>query len=58
MFDGSAGTFYCASMIFPDSNLAFVIMTNSGTPQAVKGITWVSKKIVKRYFNLWWMFWM
>ncbi|MES9991257.1 MAG: serine hydrolase [Candidatus Thiodiazotropha sp.] len=58
MFDGSAGTFYCASMIFPDSNLAFVIMTNSGTAQAVKGITWVSKKIVKRYFNLWWMFWM
>ncbi|MBV2136953.1 MAG: beta-lactamase family protein [Candidatus Thiodiazotropha sp. (ex Ctena orbiculata)] len=58
MFDGSAGTFYCATMVFPDSNLAFVIMTNSGTAQAVKGITWVSKKIIKKYFNLWWMFWM
>ncbi|MEW7974125.1 MAG: serine hydrolase domain-containing protein [Candidatus Thiodiazotropha endolucinida] len=39
MFDGSAGTFYCASMIFPDSNMAFVIMANSGTEQAVKGIS-------------------
>ncbi|MEW8506095.1 MAG: serine hydrolase domain-containing protein [Candidatus Thiodiazotropha sp.] len=58
MFDGSAGTFYCATMIFPDSNLAFVIMANSGTAQAAKGITWISKKIIKRYFNLWWMFWM
>ncbi|MEW8691089.1 MAG: serine hydrolase domain-containing protein [Candidatus Thiodiazotropha endolucinida] len=58
MFDGSAGTFYCASMIFPDSNMAFVIMANSGTEQAVKGISWLTKKIIKKYFNLWWMFWM
>ncbi|MBT3037871.1 MAG: beta-lactamase family protein [Candidatus Thiodiazotropha endolucinida] len=58
MFDGSAGTFYCASMIFPDSNMAFVIMANSGTGQAVKGISWLTNKIVKKYFNLWWMFWM
>ncbi|MEW8629125.1 MAG: serine hydrolase domain-containing protein [Candidatus Thiodiazotropha sp.] len=58
MIDGSAGTFYCATMLFPDADLAFVIMTNSGTAQAVKGITWVSKKIIKKYFNLWWMFWM
>ncbi|MES9924947.1 MAG: serine hydrolase [Candidatus Thiodiazotropha endolucinida] len=58
MFDGSAGTFYCASMIFPDSNMALVIMANSGTEQAVKGISWLTKKIIKKYFNLWWMFWM
>jgi CubicO group peptidase (beta-lactamase class C family) len=57
-FDGSAGTFYCATMIFPDSNFAFVIMANSGAAQAVKGITWVSKKIIKKQFELWWMFWM
>ncbi|MEW8029969.1 MAG: serine hydrolase [Candidatus Thiodiazotropha sp.] len=58
MFDGSAGTFYCASLIFPDSNMGFVIMANSGTEQAVKGISWLSKKIIKKHFNLWWMFWM
>ncbi|MGD8912506.1 MAG: serine hydrolase domain-containing protein [Candidatus Thiodiazotropha sp.] len=57
-FDGSAGTFYCATMIFPDSNFAFAIMANSGAAQAVKGIAWLSKKIIKKYFNLWWMFWM
>jgi CubicO group peptidase (beta-lactamase class C family) len=56
--DGSAGTFYCATMLFPDSNLACVVMANSGTAQAVKGVAWVLKKIIKRYFNLWWMFWM
>jgi CubicO group peptidase (beta-lactamase class C family) len=58
MFDGSAGTFYCSTLIFPDSNLAFVIMTNSGTPQTAKAVSWVCKKIIKKYFNLWWMFWM
>ncbi|PVV13548.1 MAG: hypothetical protein B6D77_04265 [gamma proteobacterium symbiont of Ctena orbiculata] len=58
MFDGSAGTFYCATMLFPDSDFAFVVMTNSGTAPAVKGITWISKKIIKKYFKLWWMFWM
>jgi CubicO group peptidase (beta-lactamase class C family) len=57
-FDGSAGTFYCATMLFPDSNFAYAIMTNSGATQAVKGVAWVSKKIIKKYFNLWWMFWM
>ncbi|MEW8525264.1 MAG: hypothetical protein AB2552_19650 [Candidatus Thiodiazotropha endolucinida] len=36
----------------------WIIMANSGTGQAVKGISWLTNKIVKKYFNLWWMVWM
>jgi CubicO group peptidase (beta-lactamase class C family) len=56
--DGSAGTFFCSSMIFPESDFAFVIMTNSGTERAIEGVSWISKKIIKKHYNLWWMFWM
>lgn len=56
--DGSAGTFFCSSMIFPESSFAFVIMTNSGTEEAIECVSWISKKIIKKHYNLWWMFWM
>ncbi len=55
-FDGSAGTFYCRSIIVPDSDFAFTIMTNAGsskgTPDAVD---WLTRKIVVEKYNLnWW----
>ena len=56
--DGSAGTFYCHTIIIPESDWAYVIMANCGSIQAVKGIHWVSKKMAKKYFNWWWKFWL
>ncbi len=58
IIDGSAGTFFCSTMIFPESDFAFIIMANSGSEKAIEGISWISKKIIKKYYNLWWMFWM
>ncbi len=54
-FDGSAGTFYCRSMIVPESDFAITIMTNSGSMEAAD---WLTMRIVKKHFNLWWMFWL
>ncbi|PKO17752.1 MAG: hypothetical protein CVU39_04525 [Chloroflexi bacterium HGW-Chloroflexi-10] len=52
--DGSAGTFYCRSVIIPDSDLAIVIMINSGSETAVE---WITMQIVKAYYQWWWMVW-
>ena len=57
-YSGSAGTFYAHTMLFPDSDFGYVILINSGSKKAVEGIHWMSSKITKKYFNLWWMFWM
>jgi D-alanyl-D-alanine carboxypeptidase len=54
-FDGSAGTFYCRSIILPNDNLAFTIMTNAGSQKAVN---WVTMKITKTYYRWWWKIWM
>lgn len=54
-FDGSAGTFYCRSIIFPESNVALTIMINSGSQKAVDWLTW---KTMKKYYNWWWKFWL
>ena len=35
--DGSAGTFFCSTMIFPESNFGFVIAINFGSEKAVAG---------------------
>lgn len=58
-FDGSAGTFYCRSLIIPDSDIALTIMTNAtdGEAPLEKTAEWISSKIGKRYYNWWWMFW-
>lgn len=56
--EGSAGTFFCSAMIFPESNFGFVIAINSGSEKAVAGVAWAAKKIIKYYYDLWWMFWM
>lgn len=54
-FDGTAGTFYCRSIIVPSDNLAFTIMTNAGSQKAVD---WVTGKVVKMYYGWWWKLWL
>lgn len=56
-YSGSAGTFYAVTMLFPDSDFGYVILSNSGASEAVQGINWASEKVTKQHFNLWWMFW-
>jgi CubicO group peptidase (beta-lactamase class C family) len=52
--DGSAGTFFCRSIIIPDSDLAIVIMINSGSQAAVE---WITMQIAKAHYQWWWMVW-
>jgi D-alanyl-D-alanine carboxypeptidase len=57
--DGSAGTFFCRAILVPDSDFAFVIMTNMGTGTGqMKAVNWLTKKIIKEQYNWWWKFWM
>lgn len=52
-FDGSAGTFYCRSIIVPESNFAFTIMTNAGSQKgASDAVEWLSRKIVEIQYDL------
>ena len=58
-FDGSAGTFFCRSIIVPESDFAFTIMMNAGSGLgAMKAVDWLSMRIVKKYYNWWWKFWL
>jgi len=58
-FDGSAGTFFCRSIIAPQEDFAFTIMTNATTgTENMKAVDWLTMKIVKKYFGWWWMFWL
>lgn len=58
-FDGSAGTFFCRSIIVPSSDFAFTIMTNAGSgASSMKAIDWLTMQIVKKHFNWWWKFWL
>ncbi len=58
-FDGSAGTFFCRSIIVPDSDFAFIIMTNAGSGTgSMEAVDWLAMRIVKVYFNWWWKFWL
>ena len=58
-FDGSAGTFYCHSIIVPEADYAYVVLANAGHPDAVKGIYELSAKLMQRRFGSrpWWRFW-
>ncbi len=57
--DGSAGTFFCRAIIVPDSDLAFIIMTNAGSGTGeMKAIDWLTMKLIKKHYNWWWKFWM
>jgi CubicO group peptidase (beta-lactamase class C family) len=58
-FDGSAGTFFSRSIIAPELDFAFVIMMNAGSDVGtMKAVEWLTMRIVKKYFNWWWMFWL
>ncbi len=59
IFDGSAGTFFCRSIIVPESNFAFIIMMNAGSGSGtMKAVDWLTMQIVKKHFNWWWKFWL
>ena len=57
--DGSTGTFFCRSIIVPESDFAFTIMTNAGTGLAsMAAVDWLTLRIVKKHFHWWWKFWL
>lgn len=43
--DGSTGTFYCHTVIFPEKEIAIIIMANNATKEAVKAIYDIQKRI-------------
>lgn len=58
-FDGSAGTFFCRSIIVPESDFAFTIMANAGSGSgSMDAVDWLAMRIVKRHYNWWWKFWL
>lgn len=58
-FDGSAGTFFCRSIIVSESDFAFSIMTNAGSGSgSMDAVDWLTMRIVKKHFNWWWKFWL
>ena len=58
-FDGSAGTFFCRSIIVPESDFALAIMANAGSGTgSMEAVDWLTMRIVKKHFNWWWKFWL
>ncbi|PCJ86264.1 MAG: hypothetical protein COA54_09040 [Thiotrichaceae bacterium] len=58
-FDGSAGFFFCRSIIVPEANFAMTIMMNAGSGSGtMKAVDWLTMKIVNKHFNWWWRFWL
>lgn len=58
-FDGSAGTFFCRSIIVPESDFAFTIMMNAGSGSgSMEAVDRLTMRIVKKHFNWWWKFWL
>jgi len=55
--DGSAGTFYCHSIIVPDADFAYVVLANAGQPEAVAAIYELSGQIMRTQFRPWWKLW-
>jgi D-alanyl-D-alanine carboxypeptidase len=55
--DGSAGTFYCHTIIVPDADFAYVILTNAGGSDAMAGVYELSGQIMNQRFRPWWRFW-
>jgi len=57
--DGSTGTFFCRSLIFPEADFALIIMTNAGNGTGrMKSVEYLTKRLLKKQFNWWWKFWM
>ena len=44
---GSAGTFYCYTLVNKDKNIAYIIMANVATEKALKGIFQLLEKMIK-----------
>jgi D-alanyl-D-alanine carboxypeptidase len=58
-FDGSAGTFFCRSIIVPESDFAFTIMMNAGSGTAsMDAVNRLTMRVVKKHLNWWWKFWL
>ena len=58
-FDGSAGTFFCRSIIVPEADFAFCILMNAGSGSpAMPAVDWLTMRLVKQHFNWWWKFWL
>lgn len=58
-FDGSAGTFFCRSIIVPGSDFAFTIMMNAGSGSgSMKAVDRLTLSIIRKRFNWWWKFWL
>lgn len=47
--DGSAGTYYCHVIMFPDKQLAVIIMANTAQQAQVRAIYKLRKTILKKY---------
>lgn len=57
-FDGSGGTFFCRSIMVPESDFAFTIMANAGSGTgSMDAIEWLTRRIVEQHFGWWWKFW-
>lgn len=48
---GSAGTFYCYTLINKEKNLAYIVMANIATEKALKGIFQLLEKMIKTAEN-------
>lgn len=58
-FDGSAGTFFCRSIIVPEADFAFTIQMNAGSGSgSMAAVDWLTLRMVKKQFNWWWKFWL
>ena len=58
-FDGSAGTFFCRSIIVPESDIAISIMMNAcPANMSTKAIDRLTLQVAKKNYGWWWMFWL
>lgn len=46
--DGSAGTYFCAAFLLPDTDQAVAIMINSATREQINGVKKLAKKIMEQ----------
>lgn len=50
--DGSAGTFFCRSLIVPEADFGLTIMMNAGSGSAsMDAVDWLTTRILKTHFN-------
>lgn len=50
--DGSAGTFFCRSLVLPDIDIALIIMTNAGSGKGqMKAVEYITNKVAKKFFK-------